>query len=388
MKYFLIAGEASGDLHASNLILALQKQDAEAVFVGMGGDKMQEAGCRLVQHYREMAFMGFVAVLKNLGKVRRNFQIAHDALLQEKPDVLVLIDYPSFNLKIAEWCEKHLPETKIYYYIPPKVWAWKRWRVHKIAKVSDKILGIFPFEPAFYAKYGYKAEYVGNPTMDSIRQWTKDEGQRTKEATCLSPSWGNKKGAGIIAILPGSRKHEIEKCLPKMLEAAHKVLNTLSPKGESEGAIVVTGAPGIEPAFYDRFLTNEKIVFNETYDLLSQAAVAIVNSGTATLETALLNCPQVAVYHVACGRLLGLLRPLIFQIPHFTLVNIIPNREVIQEKIAYLFTVDEVANEVKRILEDDTYRQKMLAGYDEIRQILGNNPAADTAADIIKRGTP
>ncbi len=359
-KYFIIAGEASGDLHASNLILALQKQDTEAVFTGMGGDKMQEAGCRLVQHYREMAFMGIVAVLKNVGKVRRNFQIAHESLLQAKPDALILVDYPSFNLKIAAWCKKHLPQTKIYYYIPPKVWAWKRWRVHKIARLTDKILGIFPFEPAFYAKYGYKAEYVGNPTMDSIRQWTKDEGRRTKEK--------------IIAVLPGSRKHEIEKCLPKMLEAARRF-----PDYE----IVVTGAPGVEPAFYDRFLQSEKIVFNETYDLVSRASVAIVNSGTATLETALLDCPQVAVYHVACGRFLGLIRPLLFQIPHFTLVNIIPNREVIKEKIAYLFTVDEVANEVERILTDAAYRQTMLEGYVEIRQILGTNPAADTAAHII-----
>ncbi len=368
-KYFIIAGEASGDLHASNLILALKKQDADAVLIGMGGDNMQEAGCRLVQHYREMAFMGFVAVLKNLGKVRRNFQIAHEALLQEKPDVLVLIDYPSFNLKIAAWCKKHLPNTKIYYYIPPKIWAWKRWRVHKIARLSDKILGIFPFEPAFYAKYGYKAEYVGNPTVDSIRHWTLDAGHRTKEK--------------IIAVLPGSRKHEIEKCLPKMLEAAHKVLQALPQWGESEGAIVVTGAPGIEPAFYDRFLTNEKIVFNETYDLVSRASVAIVNSGTATLETALLDCPQVAVYHVACGRFLGLIRPLLFQIPHFTLVNIIPNREIIKEKIAYLFTVNEVAREVERILTDGAYRQTMLDGYAEIRHILGMNPAAETAAKMI-----
>ncbi len=371
-KFFIIAGEASGDLHASNLILALQKQDTNAVFVGMGGDKMQEAGCKLVQHYREMAFMGFVAVLKNLGKVRRNFQIAHEALLQENPDALVLIDYPSFNLKIAEWCKKHLPETKIYYYIPPKIWAWKRWRVHKIAQVSDKILGIFPFEPAFYAKYGYHADYVGNPTVDSIRDWTKDKGQRTKD-----------KGQKLIAILPGSRKHEIEKCLPKMLAAAHKVLASERLTANGEWQIVVTGAPGVEPAFYNQFLTNEKIVFNETYDLVSRAAVAIVNSGTATLETALLNCPQVAVYHIALGRLAGLVRPFVFQIPHFTLVNLISNKEVIQEKIAYLFTVDEVAGEVKRILEDDTYRQTMLNNYAEIRQILGNNPAADTAAKAI-----
>lgn len=171
MKYFLLAGEASGDLHASNLMRALKKEDADAVFVGLGGDKMREEGCRLLQDYRNMAFMGVIAVLANLRKIRQNFRIAEQGLLDEQPDVLILIDYPSFNLKIAEFCKKHLPSTKVVYYIPPKVWAWKTFRIHKIARLSDRILGIFPFEPAFYAKYGYKCEYVGNPTMDSIREY-------------------------------------------------------------------------------------------------------------------------------------------------------------------------------------------------------------------------
>ncbi len=380
-KYFLIAGEASGDLHASNLIRALQEQDTNAMFVGLGGDKMQAAGCTLVQHYREMAFMGFVAVLKNLNKVRRNFAIAHEALLETKPDALILIDYPSFNLKVAAWCKKHLPKTKIYYYIPPKIWAWKSWRVHKIAKLCDKILGIFPFEPAFYAKYGYHADYVGNPTMDSVREF---EVQQRSSSAFNSEAVQRSK---IIAILPGSRKHEISNCLPKMLEAAHKVLASERLTANGEWQIIVTGAPGIEPAFYDRFLQGEKIVFDQTYSLLQKASVAIVNSGTATLETALLDCPQVAVYHVEAARLMGLLRPIMFKIPHFTLVNIIPNKEVIKEKIAYLFTVDEVANEVKRILTDDTYRNQMLTDYQHIRDILGPNPAATTAAKIITQST-
>ncbi len=372
MKYFLIAGEASGDLHASNLIRALQEQDTNAVFVGLGGDKMQQAGCTLVQHYREMAFMGFVAVLKNLNKVRRNFTIAHEALLQTKPEVLILIDYPSFNLKVAAWCKKHLPKTKIYYYIPPKIWAWKSWRVHKIAKLCDKILGIFPFEPAFYAKYGYHADYVGNPTMDSVREFKVQ--QRSGSAFSSEAVQRSK----TIAILPGSRKHEIEKCLPKMLEAARRF---------PDYKIIVTGAPGVERAFYEPYLQGAEIVFNQTYELVSRASVAIVNSGTATLETALLNCPQVAVYHVEAARLMRLLHPIMFNIPHFTLVNIIPNKEVIKEKIAYLFTVDEVANEVQRILTDDTYRNQMLTDYQHIRNILGNNPAANTAAKIITKST-
>ncbi len=361
MKYFLIAGEASGDLHASNLIRALQEHDKLAVFVGLGGDKMREAGCTTVQDYREMAFMGFAAVLRNLKKIRRNFNIAYEALLQEKPDVLILIDYPSFNLKVAAWCKKHLPQTKICYYIPPKVWAWKRWRVHKIARLSDEILGIFPFEPAFYAQYGYEAKYVGNPTAEGIRNYKQQVGEAPQREK-------------IIAILPGSRRHEIANCLPKMLEAAKRF---------PDYRIIITGAPGIEPTFYKQWVGEEQVVFDETYHWVQRAEVAIVNSGTATLETALLGCPQVAVYHVEWGRLLGILRPIMFQIPHFTLVNIIPEKEVIKEMIAYLFTVDNVANEVERILHDTAYRQQMLAGYAEIEAILGTQDAAPTASEII-----
>ena len=169
MKYFLIAGEASGDLHASNLMKALREKDAQAVFMGLGGDKMRAEGCKIYVDYREMAYMGIVAVLQNLGKIKRNFHIAKQALLNERPKVLILIDYPSFNLKIAKFCKEHLPQTKVVYYIPPKIWAWKKWRVHDIAKYCDEILGIFPFEPAFYAKYGYKCDYIGNPTADCIR---------------------------------------------------------------------------------------------------------------------------------------------------------------------------------------------------------------------------
>ena len=182
MKYFLIAGEASGDMHTANLMAALREKDPQAVFVGLGGDKMRAQGCQIYVDYREMAYMGFVAVFKNLGKIKRNLQTAKQALLQEQPDVLVLIDYPSFNLKIAAFCKKHLPQTKIIYYIPPKIWAWKAWRVHQIARYCDEILGIFPFEPAFYDKYGYKCQYVGNPVADSIRSWRLEaRGERQRD---------------------------------------------------------------------------------------------------------------------------------------------------------------------------------------------------------------
>lgn len=376
MKYFLIAGEASGDMHAARLIRSLRQTDSSAQFVGMGGMLMQQERCRLVQNYENMAFMGVVAVLKNLSAVRRNFAIAKQTLLHEQPDALILIDYPTFNLKIAKFCRRHLPRTKIYYYIPPKVWAWKSWRVHRIARYTDKVLAIFPFEPAFYARYGYKAEYMGNPTMDAIREWKKE--YATDMNSQLTAINGDSQSSNTLAILPGSRKHEIEKCLPKMLTAARRIQADMP-----DLRIVVLGAPGVHPDFYHQFLQGETILFGQTYNTVAQARAAIVNSGTATLETALLGCPQVAVYHIAMGRLVGLFRGLLFKIPHFTLVNIIAEKEVIQEKIAYLFTVDEVEKETRRLLTDNLYRQQMETDYRMIANRLGNAVANDNAARTI-----
>ena len=364
MKYFLIAGEASGDLHAANLMAALREKDPQALFVGLGGDKMRAQGCHLYVDYREMAYMGFVAVFKNLGKIKRNFQIAQETLLQEQPDVLILIDYPSFNLKIAKYCKKYLPKTKIIYYIPPKIWAWKEWRVHQIARYCDRILGIFPFEPAFYAKHGYKCQYVGNPTADCIRSWSLEA--RGNEA----------KGKETIAILPGSRKSEISKCLPTMLAAARNVA------GERY-RVVVTAAPGIDDTFYAPYLRGEELT-RDTYALLNNALAAVVNSGTATLETALIGCPQTAVYHVAGSKYLEkLLKPLMFKIKYFTLVNIIPDKEVIQELVASRFTQENVEMELRRLLEDEDYRAKMKTEYEALWQILGEKSAARSAAEVI-----
>ena len=364
MTYFFIVGEASGDLHASNLIRALQQKDSSAKFIGLGGDKMQALGCHLVQHYRNMAFMGFLAVLMNLDKVRTNFRLARQALLETRPDVLVLVDYPSFNLRMAEFCRRHLPDTRIVYYIPPKIWAWKSWRVHKIARLSDIILCIFPFEPAFYAKYGYKCQYVGNPTMDSVRDF-------------LSTHTAEREN--IIAILPGSRLSEIKHCLPVMLAAARNVVTKYHPNTR----IVVTAAPGIDDAFYTNYLGAKEELTRDTYSLLLRARAAVVNSGTATLETALLHCPETAVYHIAMGWFIGHLRPLLFPKPFFTLVNIIPDREVIQELIAHRFTRKNVEKELQRLLSEDSYRQNMLSSFDEIHHMLGSLPAAETAANAI-----
>ena len=362
MRYFLIAGEASGDLHAAALIAQLRNRDPEAQCTGLGGDRMEAAGCLLHQHIRKMAFMGFAAVLKNLGQVRRNFRIAEQALIADQPDVLILIDYPSFNLKMAAFCRKHLPQTKIYYYIPPKVWAWKRRRIHRIARLCDEVLGIFPFEPAFYAQYGYKCEYVGNPTAEEMIK-VRDERLEVRGKS--------------IAILPGSRPSEISNCLPTMLEAARRF---------PEYKVTVCAAPNIADDFYTPYLRNNETLTRKTYAAVQQASAAIVNSGTATLETALLGCPQVAVYHLACAKFLGLIRwaqPLIFSIKHFTLVNIIADKEVIKECVANDFTVEKVAAEMGRLLHDEAYKKEMLASYEHLVSLLGTQPAAATAAERI-----
>ena len=369
-KYFIIAGEASGDLHGAALIEQLKHRDPQAQCTGLGGDRMEAAGCLLHQHIRKMAFMGFAAVLKNLGQIRRNFRIAEEALLADRPDVLILIDYPSFNLQMAAFCRKHLPQTKIYYYIPPKVWAWKRRRIHRIARLCDEVLGIFPFEPAFYARYGYRCTYVGNPTAEEILQRSDLTAQRSGREAVLQAT-------PVIAILPGSRPTEISNCLGRMLEAARQY---------PEYKRVVCAAPGIEDTFYAPYLQEGETLTRDTYTAVQQAKAAIVNSGTATLETALLGCPQVAVYHLALPWAIALIRwarPLLFTIPYFTLVNIIAGRQVIRECIANEFTVANVTRELDRLLHDEEYTKNMLASYEHIRSLLGTRPAAERAAEII-----
>ena len=372
MKYFIIAGEASGDLHGANLMKALRAKDPQAVFVGLGGDKMREEGCDIRVDYREMAYMGFVAVIANLHKVRRNMRIAQEALLTEKPDTLILIDYPSFNLRIAKFCHKHLPKTRIIYYIPPKIWAWKEWRVHQIAKYAHDILGIFPFEPAFYAKHGYQCQYVGNPTADCIREFR----IKNLELRSCENEFKIQNSNSIIALLPGSRRSEISHCLPTMLAAARQVAG-------DKYQIVVTAAPGIEDSFYQPYLQGETLM-RDTYTLLAEARAAVVNSGTATLETALIGCPQTAVYHVAGSRYTEwILKPIMFKIKHFTLVNIIAGKEVIQELVASRFTQDNVEKELRRLLHDTAYREQMLQEYQQIHAILGTESAPNNAASII-----
>ncbi len=317
--------------------------------------------------------MAFVAVIRHWREVRDNFRIAKESLLNDQPDALILIDYPSFNLRMAAFCRKHLHATKIYYYVPPKVWAWKRRRIHRIARLCDRVLGIFPFEPAFYARYGYSCEYVGNPTAEEILQRSGLTAKRSYSAAVLQPE-----GRSCIALLPGSRRSEISHCLGRMLEAARRF---------PDYTITVCAAPGIEDAFYAPYLREGETLTRDTYGALQTASAAIVNSGTATLESALLGCPQVAVYHLAYSGLIGLIRrwaqPLLFSIKHFTLVNIIEGREVIKECIANDFTEAKVAAELDRLLHDEAYKKEMLASYEHLRSLLGDKPASATAAQII-----
>lgn len=359
-KYFIIAGEASGDTHAASLITQIRKCDPQAQFIGLGGDHMVAAGCRLCQHISRMAFMGIVAVLRNVGQVRRNFRIAEETLLAERPDALILVDYPSFNLQMASFCRKHLPQTKIYYYIPPKVWAWKRRRIHRIAHLCDEVLGIFPFEPDFYAQYGYRCTYVGNPTAEQLK-------------TSVKPRVKSR----ILSLLPGSRVDEVRSCLPRMLEAARRF---------PDYRITVCAAPSIEDSFYMPYLKQGETLTRDTYEALRQAEAAIVNSGTATLEAALLRCPQVAVYYLAGSWLIGLIRwiqPLLFSIKYFTPVNIVAGKEVIKECIANDFTVEKVAAELGRLLTDEEYKHEMLTSYEHLATLLGSQPASANAARII-----
>ena len=312
-----------------------------------------------------MAFMGIAAVVRHWRDVKDNFRIAREALLSEQPDTLVLIDYPSFNLRMAAFCRKHLPKTRIIYYIPPKVWAWKKRRVHRIARLCDEVLGIFPFEPAFYAKYGYRCTYVGNPTAEEIERFV----QSRKTANAQSRE--------TIALLPGSRPSEISNSLPRMMDAARR-----SP----DYHLVVCAAPGIEDAFYTPYLRAGETLTRDTYATVQQASAAVVNSGTATLETALFGCPQVAVYHLAHSWFFALIRwaqPFVFSIRYFTLVNIIAGKEVIKEYLANDFTADNVAAELQRLLTDEVYKKEMLASYKHLSQSLGALPASATAADII-----
>lgn len=379
MKYYLIVGEASGDLHASNLMRALKEQDAEADFRFFGGDLMSAVGGTRVKHYKELAYMGFIPVLLHLRTIFKNMDRCKEDIVQWKPDVVILVDYPGFNLKIAEFVKKHT-DIPIYYYISPKIWAWKEYRIKNIKRDVDELFSILPFEIEFFEGHQYPIHYVGNPCVDAVDAFRKKHSETLPEF--ISANQLEEKP--IIALLAGSRKQEIKDNLPDMLEA-------IKPFAE-DYQFVLAGAPGIDPAYYQNYIRRDvplKIVFGQTYRLLQQASVALVTSGTATLETGLFRVPQVVCYHTPIGKVISFLRKHILKVKYISLVNLVAGKEVVRELVADTMTVANIRAEVDALLNDKVYRQSMLDNYDEMIRILGPAGASYQAAskmiELLKR---
>ena len=368
MKYFLIAGEASGDLHASHLIDAIKRHDSAAEFMFLGGDLMSRAaGREPVVDYRRMAYMGFSAVLRNLGTIRRNLAEARRALAEFRPDCLILIDYPSFNLKVAKTAKKL--GIKTYYYISPKVWAWKEFRVRAIKRLIDRMFVIFPFEVDFYRdRHDYNVTYVGNPSVEEI-----DNALAHADSRADFLKRYKLRDRRLIAIMPGSRRGEIRANLAVMTAAARRFPQYIG---------VIAGAPGIDDEFYAS-LTDLTVVRNDTFNLLAHSYAAMVTSGTATLETALSRVPQVACYRANGSRLSYEIMKRLLKVDFVTLPNLIAGHRVIDERLLHECTPDTIFDSLVAILPDGEPRKKMLEGYEEIRRKLGTGNAADTTARAI-----
>lgn len=372
MKYFLVAGEASGDLHGSNLMDALKGQDPNAEFCFFGGELMLAQGGRMIKHYKEMAFMGFIPVLMNLYTILSNMKLCREEILDFQPDVLILIDYPGFNLKIAEFVKTH-SQIPVYYYISPKVWAWKEYRVKSFKKYVDEMLAILPFEVDFFKKHNYRIEYVGNPVVDAVAKFKKESINDSRD---LFISQNGLEDKPIIALLAGSRKQEIKDNLPAMLESIEIFDNYQA---------VIAGAPGIDPDYYHEFIGKEdcKIVFAQTYRLLSYSDAALVTSGTATLETALFKVPQVVCYKTPIPNVVYWAFKNILHTKYISLVNLIADKTVVQELFAKFFTIASIRTEVDKLLNDKIYKDEMQREYDHIIDILGKPGASARAANYI-----
>lgn len=370
MKYYLIVGEASGDLHASNLMKALQAKDPKAEFRFFGGDLMAAAGGSQVKHYKDMAYMGFIPVLLHLRTIFRNMDLCKKDIVQWNPDVLILVDYPGFNLKIAEYIKAHT-NIPIFYYISPKIWAWKEYRIKNIKRDVDELFSILPFEVDFFKKHSYPIHYVGNPCVDAVHCFKQGYTESFEEFTLRNGL--NKKP--IIALLAGSRKQEIKDNLQRMIQAS---------RNYTEYQFVIAGAPGISPEFYQAYMgADTKIIFGQTYSLLSHATAALVTSGTATLETALFRVPQVVCYYTAAGKLVSFLRRHILKVKYISLVNLIAGREVVAELVADGMTAENVKQQLEAILPGQMAREQMLQNYDALIKILGQEGASERAAGKI-----
>lgn len=372
MKYYIIAGEASGDLHGSNLIKALREKDPHADIRCWGGDKMEAAAATLVKHYKDLAFMGFIEVLNNLGTILRNIRFCKEDITAYQPDVLILIDYPGFNLRIAKWAKQQ--GFKIIYYISPQVWAWKENRVKLIKQCVDKMLVILPFEKAFYQKWNYEVEYVGHPLVEVVEEYMNKEQERRNSE--LQTSNLKLQTSNIIALLPGSRKQEILKKLPIMLEVTKRF---------PDYRFVVAKAPGLDEEFYSTLLApygNVSSVKDQTYSLLMQAKAALVTSGTATLETALFGVPEVICYK---GNALSYqIAKRLVNIKFIGLVNLIMDKEVMKELIQDDLTPGNLEKELDRLLNDPEKQRQVKEDYAALKTLLsqGGNASANAAASI------
>ena len=365
-KIYVIAGEASGDLHASNLMQAMLDQDPNLDFRFWGGDKMEKVHPGIVKHIRDLAFMGFLEVIMNLRTILKNITFCKQDILEYQPDAILLVDYPGFNLRIAEWA--HEKGIKVIYYISPQVWAWKQKRVHKIKKVVDKMFVILPFEKEFYERFDYEVTYVGHPLLDEISKHGFSEDQRLqfykKHDLDTRP---------IIAVLPGSRRQEVSKKLPIMLEAL---------KSFPEYQVVIAGAPSLDAEFYAPFNSeNVKMISNETYHLLASSKAAVVTSGTATLETALFKIPEVVCYK--SSRFSYEIAKRLVKVKYISLVNLIMDREVVKELIQDDCNAEAIRTELSKLLKDEAYLADLMKNYAELEKILGGGGASDKVAQSL-----
>ncbi len=373
MRYYLIVGEASGDLHASRLMRSLKKYDELAEFRFFGGDLMAAEGGTRVKHYKELAYMGFVPVLLHLGIIFSNMKRCKEDIVAWKPDVVILVDYPGFNLNIAKFLKKNTL-IPVYYYISPKIWAWKEWRIKSIKRDVSEMFSILPFEVPFYEqKHKYPVHYVGNPTAQEVAEFRAGYHQ-THEEFCRENNLDSRKP--IVALLAGSRLQEIKDNLPAMIEVAERF---------EDYQMVLAGAPSIEDEYYDKFLegTPVRVVKNKTYQLLSHTTAALVTSGTATLETAMFNVPQVVCYETPLPKLIRFAFNHVLKVDYISLVNLVANKEVVPEMFADKFTIDGIANELYKIMPGQPARERMLAEYQEVLRELGSKVAPDEAASIM-----
>lgn len=370
MKYYLVAGEASGDLHGSNLMKELKVADPNAEFRFFGGDLMKEVGGELVKHYREMAFMGILNVLLNIKTIKRNMAICKKDILQFKPDVLILIDYPGFNLRIAEFAKQN--NIKVFYYIAPKVWAWKTYRIKKIKAFVDEMFVIFPFETGYFKKYDFDVHYVGNPLLDSLAEY-KTNVVSTGEFLKKN-SLDNRR---LVTLMAGSRVQEINHTLPLMVKIAESF---------PDYQFVIAGVNSVDIKLYEKYISSSsvKLVFDQTYDLLNNSHAALVASGTAALETALLKIPQTVIYKVEGGAIVdAIMRNFVLKTIGVSLPNIIMNDLIVSEYIQLKMTFENVKAEMEKLLFDNKYRTKILNDYDRLIEIMGKEGCSKRTAQKI-----